>query len=125
LGVTKQSLFLLGTIQISIQQEKWLIMPVFREDQAWFELRPKANVIFAVGKRMVPGVGVEPPSPIEKTQGVVRIRNFGFLANRKRATLLPLCFLLLGQPKSRKLDDTLLPLKTRLVFGAVRSVAAQ
>ena len=26
----------------------------------------------------------------------VRIRNFGFLANRKRATLLPLCFHLLG-----------------------------
>ncbi len=26
----------------------------------------------------------------------VRIRNFGFLANRKRATLLPLCFRLLG-----------------------------
>ena len=29
-------------------------------------------------------------------QGFVRIRNFGFLANRKRATLLPLCFHLLG-----------------------------
>jgi len=29
-------------------------------------------------------------------QGFVRIRNFGFLANRKRATLLPLCFQLLG-----------------------------
>jgi hypothetical protein len=28
--------------------------------------------------------------------GFVRIRNFGFLANRKRATLLPLCFQLLG-----------------------------
>ena len=26
----------------------------------------------------------------------VRIRNFGFLANRQRATLLPLCFHLLG-----------------------------
>ena len=26
----------------------------------------------------------------------VRIRNFGFLANRKRATLLPLCFQFLG-----------------------------
>jgi hypothetical protein len=26
----------------------------------------------------------------------VRIRNFGFLANRRRATLLPLCFHLLG-----------------------------
>src|SRR5216683_457413 len=29
-------------------------------------------------------------------QGFVRIRNFGFLANRRRATLLPLCFQLLG-----------------------------
>jgi hypothetical protein len=30
-------------------------------------------------------------------KGFVRIRNFGFLANRKRATLLPLCFQLLGR----------------------------
>ena len=29
-------------------------------------------------------------------EGFVRIRNFGFLANRKRAILLPLCFQLLG-----------------------------
>jgi Putative transposase len=29
-------------------------------------------------------------------KSVVRIRNFGFLANRRRATLLPLCFQLLG-----------------------------
>src|SRR5713101_1761064 len=29
-------------------------------------------------------------------KGFVRIRNFGFLANRKRATSLPLCFQLLG-----------------------------
>jgi hypothetical protein len=29
-------------------------------------------------------------------EGFVRIRNFGFLANRKRATNLPLCFHLLG-----------------------------
>ena len=28
----------------------------------------------------------------------VRIRNFGFLANRKRAALLPLCLRLLGGP---------------------------
>src|SRR6202789_1681138 len=33
-------------------------------------------------------------------KGFVRIRNFGFLANRKRATLLPLCFQLLGDRKS-------------------------
>jgi len=31
-------------------------------------------------------------------QGFVRIRNFGFLANRQRAMLLPLCFKLLGSP---------------------------
>jgi hypothetical protein len=31
-------------------------------------------------------------------KGFVRIRNFGFLANRRRATLLPLCFQLLGAP---------------------------
>ena len=29
-------------------------------------------------------------------EGFVRIRNFGFLANRKRATTLPLCLQLLG-----------------------------
>ena len=29
-------------------------------------------------------------------KGFVRIRNFGFLANRRRSTLLPLCFQLLG-----------------------------
>jgi Putative transposase len=29
-------------------------------------------------------------------EGLVRIRNFGFLANRRRATTLPLCFQLLG-----------------------------
>ena len=29
-------------------------------------------------------------------KGFVRIRNFGFLANRKRAKLLPLCFCLFG-----------------------------
>jgi hypothetical protein len=28
--------------------------------------------------------------------GFVRIRNFGFLANRQRATLMPLCFNLVG-----------------------------
>src|ERR1700731_3266901 len=30
------------------------------------------------------------------SKGFIRIRNFGFLANRRRATLLPLCFQLLG-----------------------------
>ena len=31
-------------------------------------------------------------------KGFVRIRNFGFFANRRRATRLPLCFHLLGSP---------------------------
>jgi hypothetical protein len=31
--------------------------------------------------------------------GFVRIRNFGFLANRNRASLLPLCSQLLGGPE--------------------------
>jgi Putative transposase/Transposase zinc-binding domain len=34
-------------------------------------------------------------------RGFVRIRNFGFLANRQRATLLPLCFSLLQSPDHR------------------------
>src|ERR1700693_1024052 len=32
-------------------------------------------------------------------KGFVRIRNFGFLANRRRATLLPLCFHLIGSAR--------------------------
>src|SRR5712672_622783 len=35
-------------------------------------------------------------------EGFVRIRNFGFLANRKRATALPLCFQLLGATPQTK-----------------------
>ena len=40
-------------------------------------------------------------------KGFVRIRNFGFLANRRRATLLPLCFHLLGsaQPTEQELSS--------------------
>jgi hypothetical protein len=38
--------------------------------------------------------------------GFVRIRNFGFLANRNRATLLPLCFQLLSK------SETIAPLAT-------------
>ena len=34
-------------------------------------------------------------------RGFVRIRNFGFLANRQRAKLLPLCFTLLGTSADR------------------------
>jgi hypothetical protein len=39
-------------------------------------------------------------------KGFVRIRNFGFLANRRRATLLPLCFQLLGaKPEPQAQQD--------------------
>ena len=38
-------------------------------------------------------------------QGFMRIRNFGFLANRKRATLLPLCFQLLGATQERSAEQ--------------------
>ena len=37
-------------------------------------------------------------------KGFVRIRNFGFLANRRRATLLPLCFHLLGSARQTEQD---------------------
>src|SRR6202158_4384763 len=37
-------------------------------------------------------------------KGFVRIRNFGFLASRKRATLLPLCFHLLGSAPPAEQD---------------------
>jgi hypothetical protein len=40
-------------------------------------------------------------------KGFVRIRNFGFLANRKRATLLPLCFSLLGAPQPLQTEKDL------------------
>src|SRR6202140_1415053 len=38
-------------------------------------------------------------------KGFVRIRNFGFLANRKRATLLPLCFQLLGSAQQPQAEQ--------------------
>jgi hypothetical protein len=38
-------------------------------------------------------------------KGFVRIRNFGFLANRKRATLLPRCFQLLGSAQQPQADQ--------------------
>ena len=38
-------------------------------------------------------------------KGFVRIRNFGFLANRKRATLLPLCFQSLGTAQQPQADQ--------------------
>src|ERR1700751_5927922 len=37
-------------------------------------------------------------------KGFVRIRNFGFLANRRRAALLPLCFQLLGSAPQTEQD---------------------
>jgi hypothetical protein len=37
-------------------------------------------------------------------QGFVRIRHFAFLANRQRATTLPLCFQLLGVPQKPPTD---------------------
>ena len=38
-------------------------------------------------------------------QGFVRIRNFGFLANRRRKTLLPLCFQLLGSSPQPQVEQ--------------------
>jgi len=39
-------------------------------------------------------------------RGFVRIRHFGFLANRRRATLLPLCFQLLGPISQPQIEPT-------------------
>jgi hypothetical protein len=38
--------------------------------------------------------------------GFVRIRHFGFLANRRRATLLPLCLQLLGSAPQTEQDTS-------------------
>jgi hypothetical protein len=38
-------------------------------------------------------------------KGFVRIRNFGFLANRRRAVLLPLCFHSLGAPQQPRAEQ--------------------
>jgi hypothetical protein len=38
-------------------------------------------------------------------KGFVRIRNFGFLANRRRATLLPLCLHLLGSAQQPQAEQ--------------------
>jgi hypothetical protein len=38
-------------------------------------------------------------------KGFVRIRNFGFLANRRRATFLPLCFHLLGTTQEPRAEQ--------------------
>src|SRR5271165_454030 len=42
-------------------------------------------------------------------RGFMRIRNFGFLANRQRATLLPLCFQLLHAAENRTASPALPP----------------
>src|SRR5467141_3366437 len=42
-------------------------------------------------------------------KGFVRIRHFGFLANRRRATLLPLCFQLLGAVQPSQTDPEASP----------------
>ena len=57
-------------------------------------------------------------------QGFVRIRNFGFLANRRRATRLPLCFHLLGAQPDPSAQQDASPMSPPF-FGAVPSVRAQ
>jgi Putative transposase len=47
----------------------------------------------------------------------VRIRNFGFVANRRRATFLPLCFSLVGS--HRKQSKICQAPRTPLIFGSV------
>ena len=47
-------------------------------------------------------------------KGFVRIRNFGFLANRKRAMTLPLCFPLLGSAPQTKQDTSGLKISSDL-----------
>jgi Putative transposase len=42
-------------------------------------------------------------------KGFVRIRHFGFLANRRRATLLPLCFRVLGAGQSSQTEPAASP----------------
>jgi len=44
-------------------------------------------------------------------KGFVRIRNFGFLASRRRATLLPLCFHLLGSGQEPQTEQDASPTK--------------
>jgi Putative transposase len=55
-------------------------------------------------------------------QGFLRIRNFGFLVDRKRATLLPLAFNCWVRHNSRKPNNTPLPLKMVPIFGAALNV---
>ena len=54
-------------------------------------------------------------------QGFVPIRHFGFLANRRRASSYRFAFTISVPPQRREPNNTLPPMKTRLVFGAVPS----
>ena len=55
-------------------------------------------------------------------KGFVRIRHFGFLANRRRATLLPICFQVLGAiPRRPNHNPPWFSQPTR--FGSVPNVA--
>jgi hypothetical protein len=55
-------------------------------------------------------------------KGFVRIRHFGFLANRRRSTLLPLCFAALAQLHPRP-NQRPPPPTNRTLFGVAQSVA--
>jgi len=55
--------------------------------------------------------------------GFVRIRHFGFLANRNRATLLPLCFQLLGGSEEKTASAAEPSVDRLTLFGTVRSAA--
>jgi hypothetical protein len=55
-------------------------------------------------------------------KGFVRIRHFGFLANRRRTTLLPLCFQLLGATQEPPAEEHAPLPKTLRIFIAVPSV---
>jgi hypothetical protein len=46
-------------------------------------------------------------------KGFVRIRHFGFLANRRRATLLPLCYRLLDPEQPSQSEPEASPAKER------------
>ena len=54
-------------------------------------------------------------------KGFVRIRNFGFLANRRRATLLPLCFQLLGSYSTANRTRHIRQPMTQMIFGSAQS----
>ena len=58
-------------------------------------------------------------------KGFVRIRNFGFLANRRRATTLPLCFQLLGAAATATANKKHPLPMTRALFGSVPSVVGR